>query len=118
VCRPWLSLQAPGPVVGSGSLYNALDERNRYQGTLRTFRLKSLIHLPNVTQGRLPFECDGPILDVSQDAVPRVDVEHRYLQNRHQIVHKLPGSNLHEKVITTILDANIGELYTKAHVSA
>jgi len=40
----------------------------------QTFRLKSTVYMTDVTEGRFAFECDSPVLDVTEDRILDVDV--------------------------------------------
>lgn len=70
---------------------------------MRTFGFQILIYLTDIAQCRFPFESDAPVLNMPQNAVLDLDIQCWNLQYRHKVVHKLPGGNFGEEVITPVL---------------
>lgn len=77
----------------------------------RTFTLEGLVHFADVDQRWLSFECGCTVLYQLEDALLHFTVGNGLLHERDKVVHKLPGCNLGEEVVATVLYADIQELY-------
>jgi len=75
-----------------------------------TFRLQRLIHLFDITEVVLPFERNCPGLHATKNLVLDITVECRCLQYRNKVIHEFSGGYLYKKVISTVLDTDIGQL--------
>lgn len=75
-----------------------------------TFVLECLVYLTHVTQRRLSFERESPVLDVLEYVGLDSMVQSGDPENGNKIVDELSGGYLSQEVIAPILDAYVCEL--------
>ena len=75
-----------------------------------TFRLQRFIHLLDIAEIVLPLERYCPGLYVTKCLVLDITVQRRRFQYRNKVIHEFSRGYLHEKMVSSVLDAYISQL--------
>lgn len=111
--RPWLRLRGRDLSGGNQILATALQSvafHDVMPG--RTVTLERLVDLDDVSQSWLSLECQCPVLYMSQDGRLDCMVKAGHFENGHEIIDELSRRYFDEKVVSSVLDARVGELGT------